>query len=77
MAAGAALKEAIMDIEKLKKYREELKRELTRTNEKIRFLERKKDAQRLARMAQLINEKGFTLEQILSAKTRKRRSDIC
>jgi hypothetical protein len=66
-----------MDIKKLKKHREELKQELKRTNDKIRLLERKKDAQKLARMAQLINEKGFTLKQILDARTRKRRSDIC
>ena len=66
-----------MTIEKLKKHREELKQELKRTNEKIRILERQKDAQKLARMAQLINEKGFTLEQILEVKRRKRRSDIC
>lgn len=66
-----------MTIEKLKKHREELKQELKRTNEKIRILERQKDAQQLARMAQLINEKGFTLDQILEVKRRKRRSDIC
>jgi len=66
-----------MTIEKLKKHREELKQELKRTNEKIRILERQKDAQKLARMAQLINEKGFTLEQILEVKRRKRRSNIC
>jgi hypothetical protein len=66
-----------MTIEKLKKHREELKQELKRTNEKIRILERQKDAQKLARMAQLINEKGFTLAQILEVKRRKRRSDTC
>lgn len=66
-----------MTIEKLKKHREELKQELKRTNEKIRILERQKDAQKLARMAQLINKKGFTLEQILEVKRRKRRSNIC
>ena len=66
-----------MTIEKLKKHRDELKQELKRTNEKIRILERQKDAQKLARMAQLINEKGFTLEQILEVKRRKRRSYIC
>lgn len=66
-----------MTIEKLKKHREELKQELKRTNEKIRILERQKEAQKLARMAQLINEKGFTLAQILEVKRRKRRSDTC
>ncbi|MBE1427016.1 uncharacterized membrane protein (DUF106 family) [Desulfomicrobium macestii] len=66
-----------MTIEKLKKHREELKQELKRTNEKIRILERQKDAQKLARMAQLINEKGFTLAQILEVKRRKRRADTC
>lgn len=64
----------MMTIEKLKKHREELKQELKRTNEKIRILERQKDAQKLAIMAQLINEKGFTLEQILEVKRRKRRA---
>lgn len=66
-----------MTIEKLKKHREELKQELKRTNEKIRILERQKDAQKLARMAQLINEKGFTLARILEVKRRKRGADTC
>jgi hypothetical protein len=63
-----------MNIEGLKKRREELKQKLRVVNIQIRELERAEDLQKLARMARLISEKGFTLEEIRATKTRKRKA---